>query len=119
MPVLPTRNACSRILSILFLVAACPVYPAFSRPATDVLVMNNGDRLTCEVKTLEAGVLQVKLDYVNDTISIDWRRVARMESQALFLLELQDGTFYSGKVISPETLAGTPVKLEIQAAGQE
>jgi hypothetical protein len=95
------------------------VYPAFSRPATDVLVMNNGDRLTCEVKTLEAGVLQVNLDYVDGTISIDWRRVARMESQALFLLELQDGTFYSGKVISPETLAGTPVKLEIQAAGQE
>jgi hypothetical protein len=43
-----------------------------------------------EVKGLEGGVLEVELDYVNGTVSIDWLKVAR----------LQDGSIYSGKVIT-------------------
>lgn len=36
-----------------FLLFAAPLY---AREKTDVLVMKNGDRLTCEVKGLEVGV---------------------------------------------------------------
>jgi hypothetical protein len=96
------------------MVAAFLAYPAFAREKADVLVMKNGDRFTCEVKRLEGGVLEVELDYIDGTVSIDWLKVARLESRALFLVQLQDGSIYSGKVISLETLPGTPVKMEIQ-----
>jgi hypothetical protein len=51
---------------------------------------------------------------VDGTVSIDWLKVARLESTALFLVQLQDGSMYSGKVITPETLSGVPMKIEIQ-----
>jgi putative salt-induced outer membrane protein YdiY len=90
-----------------------------ARDKTDVLVMKNGDRITCQVKDLDAGVLRVDLDYVDGTISIDWRNVARLESSALFLVQLQDGSIYSGKLITPEALAGTPVGIEIRTQETE
>jgi hypothetical protein len=105
-----------RIARFLIL-AACLVCPILARDKTDVIVMKNGDRLTGEVKKLENAVLQVSLDYVDGSISIDWFKVARLESNALFIVQLQDGTMYSGKVISPEGPA--PVGLEIQTEGQK
>lgn len=59
--------------------------PICAREKTDVLVMKNGDRLTCEVIGLEAGVLYVKLDYVDGTISVQWSKVARLETNGLLL----------------------------------
>ena len=88
--------------------------PAFGRDKTDILVMRNGDRITCAVKRLESGILEADLDYVEGAIAIDWQKVARLESTATFLFQLQDGSTYAGKVITPELLAGTPIRLEIQ-----
>ena len=51
---------------------------------TDVLYMRNGDRLTCEIKSLNAGSLDVKLDYVDGTISVEWSEVERLDSKRLF-----------------------------------
>jgi hypothetical protein len=34
----------------------------YARDKTDIMVMTNGDRLTCEVKGLDAGVLYVSFD---------------------------------------------------------
>lgn len=75
---------------------------AFGRDKTDVLVMKNGDRITCEIKKLEGGVLVASLDYVDGNISIDWQKVDRIESTALFAIKLEDGT----------TLAGTMTPLQ-------
>ena len=102
-----------RMNGILLIAVVCLAYPAFSRDKTDVIVMKNGDRFTCEVKRIEGGVLQADFDYVDGTVSIDWLKVARLESTALFLIQLQDGSIYSGKVVIPETLSGIPVKIEI------
>ncbi len=85
-----------------------------AREKTDVLVMKNGDRITCQVKNLEAGVLKVDLDYVDGTISIDWLKVARLESKFPFLVLLQDGSIYSGKVVNAAAIEGAPVKIEIR-----
>ena len=43
--------------------------PLFARDKTDVLVMKNGDRMTCQIKGLEAGVLYVSFDYIDGTAS--------------------------------------------------
>jgi uncharacterized protein DUF481 len=102
------------LLGVAFLAS-----PALCRDKTDVLVMKNGDRITCEVKRLEGGVLQADFDYVDGTVAIDWLKVARLESTALFLVQLQDGSIYSGKVITPDTLSGIPIKIEIQPSNAE
>ena len=85
----------------------------FARPANDVLIMKNGDRITCQVKGLKAGVLTVDLDYIDGSVSIDWLKVARIESDYLFIVTLQDGSIYSAKLISPETVGGSAVMLSI------
>src|SRR6202042_3957334 len=65
---------------------------------SDVLVMKNGDRFTCEIKGLSAGVLSVKLSYVDGTISVQWSQVAHMESNRLFLVKTESGIVYTGKL---------------------
>ena len=99
---------------ILLIAVVCLESQAFSRDKTDILVMKNGDRITCEVKSIDGGVLRADLDYVDGTLAIDWNNVARLESQALFLVQLQDGSVYSGRVITPATIGGIPLKLEIR-----
>jgi hypothetical protein len=102
---------------ILAGLAAFSASPASARAKTDVIVMKNGDRITGEIKRLENAVLTVDLDWVDGSISVDWFKVARVESQALFIVKLQDGSVYSGRVITPEGPA--PAGLEIQAVGEE
>jgi hypothetical protein len=46
--------------------------PLFPREKTDVLAMKNGDRMTCEVKELDSGVLYVSFDYTHGTTSVQW-----------------------------------------------
>jgi hypothetical protein len=41
---------------------------------TDVVTMANGDRVTCEIKTLDRGMLEVSTDSWG-TISIEWEEV--------------------------------------------
>jgi len=98
-------------LTILFSVLL--VLPLFGRPKTDTIVMKNGDHFTCEIKQLDRGVLYAGLDYVDGTISIDWAKVARVESAQLFLIHTQDGTIYEGAIRTPATPAEEPVKIEI------
>jgi hypothetical protein len=70
-------GAVVNILSSALLLAA----PVLARESTDVIVMENGDRITCEVKGLSGGVLSVSPPYVIQTISVDWSQVARLESK--------------------------------------
>jgi hypothetical protein len=85
----------------------------FARENTDVLVMKNGDRMTCQVKGLEAGVLYVSFDYIDGTASVQWSKVARLESNQLFIVKTEDGSVYTGKLNTPETPGGQPVKIQI------
>src|SRR5271169_497823 len=111
----PIRSkACARLISGWVSLTVCLTFPALAREKTDLVVMKNGDRITCEIKNLDAGVLKVDLDYVDGAISIDWRKVARLESKFLFLVQLEDGSVYSGKVINAQVPEGAPVKFEIR-----
>ncbi len=68
--------------------------PSHARDKTDVMVMTNGDRMTCAVKGLNEGVLYVDFDYIDGTASVDWSKVARLESKQLFLVKTEDGSIY-------------------------
>jgi hypothetical protein len=97
------------IVSALLLVAG----PIHARDKVDVLVMNNGDRLTCEIKGLDRGVLYVGLDYVQGTVQVDWSKVNHAESKQLFLVRTQDGRNYIGALSMPQTEGARPLRIEI------
>jgi len=87
--------------------------PLFARESTDVIVMKNGDHITGEVKCLNGGVLYVGLSYVIQTLSVDWSKVARLESKQLFLVKTEDGSVYTGTLNTVETPAGQPMKIQV------
>jgi len=97
------------VIGIVLLYAA----PLFAREKTDVLVMKNGDRITCEVKGLDGGVLYVSLDYVDGTVYVDWSKVARLESRQIFLVRTRDGSIYKGTLNSRQAAVGLPVTIQI------
>jgi hypothetical protein len=97
-------------ISVLFLILAAPV---FAREKTDVLVMKNGDHMTCEVKGLDAGVLYVSFDYIDGTASVDWSKVDRLESKQLFVVRTSDGVVYTGRLRTPEKAEDRPVRIQV------
>jgi hypothetical protein len=62
----------------------------------DILILNNGDRITGEVKKLELGELYFKADYGNNTFRIDWEDVERIESSETFIARTSGGSRLSG-----------------------
>jgi hypothetical protein len=84
--------------------------PLSGREKSDVLVMRNGDRLTCEIKSLSSDTLSISLDYAAGTVSIDWGKVDHIESMQLFLVKTQDGLVYSGSLSTP---GDRPKKIEV------
>jgi len=76
--------------------------------------MKNGDRMTCEVKGLNAGVLSVSLDYVDGTISVDWSKVARLETSQFFVVLTQDGSSHAGTLTTAETPPRQPIRIQIR-----
>jgi hypothetical protein len=68
---------------------------AGARPKIDVLVMDNGDRITCEIKQLNRNLLEVGTDYMK-TVKIEWDQVQTVTSTQLFEVEDRDGTKYYG-----------------------
>jgi Protein of unknown function, DUF481 len=87
--------------------------PVSARDKSDVLVMHNGDRLTCEIKSLDADTLSISLDYAAGTVSINWGKVDHVESKQLFLVKTQDGLVYSGSLTTPATPGARPTKIEV------
>jgi len=100
------------VLSLFLLLAN----PLLGRDKTDIMIMNNGDRMTCEIKGLSAGVLYVAFDYIDGTASVDWSKVARLESSQLFVVKAEDGSVYTGTLKTAETGAGRPVQITVVQA---
>jgi hypothetical protein len=95
-------------------------WPVAGREKTDVVIMRNGDRLTCEIKSLSADTLYISLDYALGTVSINWFKVDHLESKQLFTVKTQDGEVYSGTVSVPKTEGGRPVSIMvIEPAGDK
>jgi hypothetical protein len=94
--------------------------PLVAQEKDDVIVMKNGDRFTCEIKGLSAGVLSVKLSYVDGTIAVQWSQVAQLQSNRLFLVQTESGAVYTGKVSTTGASEDPPIKIDIaEAAGRE
>lgn len=64
---------------------------------TDIVVLRNGDRITCEVVQMRQGKLQIKTDDAG-TISIEWDEIASLTTAMEFDLTLRDGTRMLGRL---------------------
>jgi hypothetical protein len=92
----------------------------FAQDKNDILVMKNGDHFTCEIKGLTAGVLSVKLTYVDGTISVQWSQVAHLESNRLFLVQTESGLVYTGKLSTTGVSDDPPIKIQLaETPGKE
>jgi hypothetical protein len=101
-------------IRLALIAAALVLVPAlFAREKTDVLIMKNGDRMTCQIKGLDSGVLYVSFDYIDGTAFVEWAKVARLESDQLFIVKTEDGSVYTGKLRTAASPAGEPVKIEV------
>ena len=69
----------------------------WARDKTDVLIMENGDRLTCEIKKLERGKLVASTSYMG-TVYVEWNDIASVFSQHVFEVETQDGKRFFGSL---------------------
>lgn len=98
------------LILILFLTLTAPL---FARNKTDRLIMKNGDSMTCEIKGLDGGVLYVSFDYIDGTASVDWSKVASVESTQLFVVKTEDGSVYTGALKTAEMGAGRPVQIHV------
>jgi hypothetical protein len=87
--------------------------PLAAREESDVIIMKNGDRVTCEIKGLNADTLYVSVDYILNTLSVDWSKVDHAESKQLFIVKTQNGLVYSGRLSMPKTVGERPIKIQI------
>ena len=106
------------IRAIIFSVVVFSPFHLVAQGSNDIIVMKNGDRLTCEIKGLTAGVLSVKVSYVDGTIAVQWSQVASLESNRLFLVQTEDGVVYTGKLSTAGTSDNPPVRIQVAEASR-
>ena len=82
-------------LPVLAIVSTLLLTSLWARDKTDVLIMENGDRLTCEIKKLERGKLEVSTSYMG-TVYVEWNEIASVSSQHVFEVETQEGKRFFG-----------------------
>ena len=92
------------LLALLALAAGgASSYPAplLAAPKTDVVVLQNGDRLTGEVQELDRGRLSLSTDAAK-TIGIEWDLVTSLVSRQRMRIETRDGQVLVGSLGTPQ-----------------
>lgn len=95
------RPARAVVLGLAFLIPGLAA-PVAADPKTDVVVLKNGDRLTCEIRRLARGKLRVKTDDMG-TVDIEWDKIESLTAKGLFEIEdLQGGLYFGPLETIPE-----------------
>ena len=87
--------------------------PAFAQK-TDVITLQNGDRITGEVKRLDRGQVEFSTDDIG-TIYLEWDKIATLVSKHIFEVVMSDGRRFLGSLHSDST--GTLSVVGPQGAG--
>ena len=85
-------------IAFAIVVAVCASASLTARKKDDLVIMKNGDRITCEIKRLENGVLYIDPPYVLAAYGVDWTKVERVESKQAFTVVLTNGERYTGRI---------------------
>jgi len=84
---------------VLLLAALAEPWTACAAPKTDVVVLVNGDYITCEIKSLEHNKLKVSTDHMG-TVYIEWDKIRSVQSNQHLLLERSDGSRSYGQWVT-------------------
>ncbi len=57
----------------------------------DIVILKNGDRITCEVKNMRRGLLKASTDDIG-TLYVEWDKIESVTTATSFEVELTDGT---------------------------
>jgi Protein of unknown function, DUF481 len=98
------RRASHIFLLALFWACLCSAAHAKRK---DVVIMNNGDHFTGEVKRLQNGLLYVETDYVSGSVGLDWNQVESVQSTATYRIVLNNGKRLEGRI---EKVSGEKAK---------
>ena len=71
--------------------------PASAATKTDIIVLRNGDHITCEIVQMSQGKLQAKTDDAG-TLSIEWAKVASVTTAAHYDVTMRDGRRLFGRL---------------------
>jgi len=74
---------------------------AVSADKTDIVVLKNGDRITGEVKSLQARLLEFDTDAMG-TVAIEWRYIDQVISKDKQSVDTTDGRRFLGRLIAVE-----------------
>ena len=93
-----TVSGGSPLWILLFFLCLTTVMHASSRLKTDIISMKNGDKITCEIRSLDQGQLTIKQDYANSTVVLDWKQVDHIETKQPFVIIDTNGNAFSGQL---------------------
>src|SRR5215472_2989266 len=86
--------------SIVFAIVifVCASASILAKQKDDVVIMKNGDHITCEIKRLENGVLYINPSYALASYGVDWAEVERVESKDTYTVVVTSGERYTGTI---------------------
>lgn len=88
----------SHALATILLIAIASA-PTLARKKIDVIVLENGDTVTGEIKSLGQGLLMLSTDFMG-TVSIEWEHIREVQSTQIFEVETVTGARYFGPLSS-------------------
>jgi hypothetical protein len=90
------RSGSGRAVTGVLVLLATTLTATDARAAkTDIVVLENGDRITGEFKRIERGQLVWKTDSMG-TVYIEWKDVVALQSEYYLQVELESGARYNG-----------------------
>ena len=93
---------------------ADPKKAAKSNSNNDTVFMQNGDRLTGEIKWVQNGFLLLKTSFSNSNLQLDWLQVRGLESNSTFEFEDKDENFYVGAILSDPAKAPPDGRIKVK-----
>jgi len=66
--------------------------------ANDTLVVNTGDELVGEIKTMQKSTVKMETDYSDSDFMIEWDKVTEIYSDRMFVVNTDEGDRYYGKI---------------------
>ncbi|HID40478.1 MAG TPA: hypothetical protein EYP36_13355, partial [Calditrichaeota bacterium] len=64
---------------------------------TDIIILDNGDHLTGDIKFMEQAILRLKTDAMS-SINIKWKKIRYVKSNQSFRIEKSDGSLLFGMI---------------------
>ena len=91
----------SALLRVFVIILLSLASQAVRAEKTDVVYLQNGDRITGEVKSLSRGKLEFSTDHM-DTVFIEWEDIREIVSTTGQAIELTNGQRFYGPLTKPE-----------------